>query len=1100
MSVDETVAPASAPIQVALLGEVSTRRSGALAPLPGTRARSLLVALARDPGRSRSAQALIDEVWGEDPPRSPMNALHTQVSRLRAALPDGALEIGPAGYRLAVSRDAVDLTRAEDVARRLQGRGHGGGAGPDEIRDALALWRGDPGADLPAGAAATELAADAAVIRGRLEAADRAALVEAGDWTTALPKAQAHVLAEPLDERAHADLMRVLAGLGRDNEALDVFATFRRRLVDRLGADPSPALVALHTEILRGDGAPESDDRRPAAPDRTAIGLRAAPNALLGRDTDVAEIEGLLTSSRVVTILGPGGAGKTRLAHELGARAAARTSVALVELASLRSSEDVVAAISSTLGLSEIDIAPGRLTLSRIHSAREKLREALSAGPMLLILDNCEHVVGACSEIVADLVAAGAQLTVLATSRSPLMLASEAVYPLPPLAIDDDDAPAVQLFTARARAVRPTARLDPETVRSVCRTLDGLPLAIELAAARVRSMSVEDIGRRLEHRFALLRSHDPTSPERHRTLHAVIDWSWQLLGEQQQIALRRLCRFPAGFTLDAARTIAEWDGVDDVVEAVEGLVNQSLLSVSETSDTLRYYMLETVREYGEERLAEAAEEPEVFARQRVWAHAFASEALVRCRADQVALADDIDADHDNFLAVLRWAVERGDAQTVAIVFPVLGGLWAIRGAHSEVMNWTPRILAATEDADLSDVDSELVAYTFLLAAMHLVFGGQARTLARTRTRLRHLLRERADLPPVSAFAVNVILSLGSGRRHARAVAEGVRSHDRETHAAALAARASMRENLGDFRGAVRDARAVSELCAAIGDVWGTAMAAQFLGSLYSQSGRYRDAVGLYQVAVEQLRKLGAQEEANQLWGFQASALIADGDVEAGRKVLAETLLEHRGPGAGTDDQQDEWRIAAIGSLAEADLEDGDVERGLARYREALDLMYPRITAAPYADPYGLVLAASVVSAHVLHGRSEMVVDTVPQLAEWARSRLGVGAYPDLPVTGAVAAGIGCFEIARGDADRGLALLALSVPARARQDSVSLQHHRHVAFALENVAADRWTSAQARFGAWSRRAVHTEILDVLAAVSRDLASGGHPAADPRRAGA
>ncbi|WP_236581570.1 AfsR/SARP family transcriptional regulator, partial [Rhodococcus sp. T7] len=149
MSVDETVAPASAPIQVALLGEVSTRRSGALAPLPGTRARSLLVALARDPGRSRSAQALIDEVWGEDPPRSPMNALHTQVSRLRAALPDGALEIGPAGYRLAVSRDAVDLTRAEDVARRLQGRGHGGGAGPDEIRCVLALWRGDPGADLP---------------------------------------------------------------------------------------------------------------------------------------------------------------------------------------------------------------------------------------------------------------------------------------------------------------------------------------------------------------------------------------------------------------------------------------------------------------------------------------------------------------------------------------------------------------------------------------------------------------------------------------------------------------------------------------------------------------------------------------------------------------------------------------------------------------------------------------------------------------------------------------------------------------------------------------------------------------------------------------
>ncbi|MBC2639381.1 MULTISPECIES: BTAD domain-containing putative transcriptional regulator [unclassified Rhodococcus (in: high G+C Gram-positive bacteria)] len=1079
MSVDERVAPASTPIQVALLGEVSTYRSGVLAPLPGTRARSLLVALARDPGRSRAAQALIDEVWGEDPPRSPMNALHTQVSRLRAALPDGVLEIGPAGYRLRVPRDAVDLTRAEDMARRWQGRDHDRGVGPDEIRAALALWRGEPGADLPAGVAATELAAHAAVIRGRLEAAELAALVEAGAWEAALPEAQVQVAAGPLDERAHADLMRALAGLGRENEALDVFATFRTRLVDRLGADPSPALVALHTEILRGGSPPASAVQRLAPPDRTAIGLRAAPNTLLGRDTDIVAIERLLTSSRVVTILGPGGAGKTRLAHELGVRAAAGTSVALVELAALRSSEDVVAAISGTLGLSEVDLAPGRLVVSRVHSARERLREALSAGPMLLILDNCEHVIGACSEIVADLVAAGNQLTVLATSRSPLMLASEAVYPLPPLASDAEDAPAVQLFTARARAVRPTARLDPETVRGICRTLDGLPLAIELAAARVRSMSVEDIGRRLEHRFALLRSNDPTSPERHRTLHAVIDWSWQLLGEQQQVALRRLCRFPAGFTLDAARTIAEWDGVDDVVDAVEGLVNQSLLSVSETSDTLRYYMLETVREYGEEQLAAAAEESEVFRRQGMWARGFASEALGRCRADQVALADDIDADHDNLLAVLRWAVERGDAETVTTVFPLLGGLWSIRGAHSEVMNWTPRILAATADSDLRDVDSELVAYTFLLAGMHLVFGGETRSLARTRTRLRHVVRERPDLPSVTGFAVRLILSLGSGRRLARAVADGVRSNDRETRAAALSVRASLRENLGDFRGAMRDARAVSDLCVAIGDVWGTAMAAQFLGSLHSQSGQYRAAVGRYQVAVEGMRRLGAQEEANQLWGFQASALIADGDVVRGRKVLAETVLEHRGALAATDDhQQDEWRVAAISSLAEADLADGDVERGLARYREALDMMYPRIVSEPYADPFGLMLAASVVCAHVLHGRSEMMVEFVPQLAGWASTRLGMGMYPDLPVTGAVAAGVGCFEIAHGNSERGLALLALSSPARARQDSASLQHHRHVAFALDRVDADRWESARARVGTWSRRMVRAEILDML----------------------
>ncbi|XGU19622.1 AAA family ATPase [Rhodococcus sp. 3Y1] len=305
---------------------------------------------------------------------------------------------------------------------------------------------------------------------------------------------------------------------------------------------------------------------------------------MLGRDNDIDQIESLLARSRVVTILGPGGAGKTRLAHELGLRGSVNqpgVSVVLVELASLRSSEDVIAAIGGTLGISESDLAPGKLTVGRTHSARERLKEALSAGPMLLILDNCEHVIGACSEIVAEMIAAGRQLTVLTTSRSPLMISAEAVYPLPPLAIDDGSGSAVELFSARARAVRPSVHLDVDAVVKLCTTLDGLPLAIELAAARVRTMSVDEIGSRLRDRFALLRSDDPTSPDRHRTLHAVIDWSWNLLGSGDQIALRRLCRFPAGFTLSSAQAVAGWGELTDVASAVEALVNQSLLSVSD---------------------------------------------------------------------------------------------------------------------------------------------------------------------------------------------------------------------------------------------------------------------------------------------------------------------------------------------------------------------------------------------------------------------------------------------------------------------------------------------------------------------------------------
>ncbi len=358
--------PAGASVVVALLGVVSTRRDGVLVPLPGARARILLAALASHPGRSRTAAALIDEVWGEQSPRSPMNALHTQVSRLRAALPDGALEIGPSGYRLALGKAQVDLTLArllEQRAQQRQAEGDHQGA-VDTVAEARELWRGEPGSDLRDGPLARELIADAAARRTALAQVEVAARTALGDLTGALATARTLADHSPLDENAHLELMRILAGLGRDNEALDVFAALRSRLVDQLGTDPARALIDLNAAILRGEAGRSPEPAR-AQP---AIGLRAAPNPLLGRSADIAAIEEVMNSARVTTVLGPGGTGKTRMAHELGFRAAQGIPVALVELASLRSGEDVIAAISGTLGVSEVDMKPGGLSRTRLHS------------------------------------------------------------------------------------------------------------------------------------------------------------------------------------------------------------------------------------------------------------------------------------------------------------------------------------------------------------------------------------------------------------------------------------------------------------------------------------------------------------------------------------------------------------------------------------------------------------------------------------------------------------------------------------------------------------------------------------------------------------
>ncbi|MEU1207735.1 BTAD domain-containing putative transcriptional regulator [Nocardia sp. NPDC005825] len=1171
-------------ILVALLGEIALRRDGALTAVPGARARLLVAALAVHPGRSRSAQALIDEVWGEDPPRAPMNALHTQVSRLRSALPDGVLEIGPAGYRLMLTADQVDLSLAQSLERRAR-QAHTSGdyaACLELLAAARALWRGEPGADLPPGPVAEDLAAQAATRRRALDTLELTAREAIGDLPAAIELAQHAVAADPFDEPAHATLMRLLATAGRVNEALDVFATLRTRLVDQLGADPGPALVALNTAILRGEPLPGGPDTRiiavpgysaddsdpsiqghvagrgnaaghgpgsmrgapePTDHDRlgrrhgngsgliavraqedsgsaladtpvtagqvrslrrvlgaqhaagarepvgeTAIGLRVAPNPLLGRESDLERLEQLVRTSRVTTVLGPGGTGKTRVANELGARLSHDTAVALVELASLRADPagaantraEIEVAIATTLGVTDVP-QTNMLLQQRSRDIGQRLREALAVRPTLLILDNCEHLIEPVAELVADLVGASDQLTVLTTSRAPLEITAEAVYPLPPLTIDPAGSPATELFEARARSVRPSVRLDPEVVARLCRTLDGLPLAIELAAARVRTMSVEEIESRLDHRFTLLRSGDRSSPQRHRTLYAVIEWSWNLLDESQRVALRRLCRFPAGFTLDAAETVLSGPEIDDVPQAVDGLVSQSLLTVLEDEQGgTRYRMLETVREFGDEQLALTGEAGPLMDRMSEWARAFAVETVAGYQSpDQISTVLTLSDEQDNLVAVLRHAVERRDAAVVHTVFPVLAGLWVLRGAHMELISWSRRIMTVPPRVRPPvAAETDLQVLGNLMLGLHMLFGNpELREVATVRSWIRRTLSSGAPMSPVFRFLGELVTRSYTTMRLARRLAYGTRSSDQQIQVTALLLRANLCENSGIVYGSIRDAETAMRINADR-DIWNSAMTSQHLGSLHGQSGRYPAAVGYYRRTVELMEEFRAWDESVEMRSYLAVALAGSGEPAAARRALEPVLGSYGGiPAVDAPVTQPNHRLAVVAAaLAEVELVEGDTDTGLRRFRQVLPLLdWPESVTVP--GPGDMILASVTIDAHVLHGRADLVRRMAAELVDIAVRKLGQ--YWDLPQLGSVACAVGSCLLATGsEVDRGLELLALSQRVFGRQDYPSMRWTRHLDLHRSTLGDERLDAALHSVTGLRRRKAAERIIELL----------------------
>ncbi len=829
-----------------MLGSFEVRSGdGSVVDVPGARLRGLLIALALDAGRVVPKATLVDWIWGEQPPADATNALHRLVSRLRKVLPDGLVEGHTDGYRLAIDPDAVDAVRFE----RLAGRG--------TVREALALWRGAAMQDvgLPESAAF-----DAAV--ARLEGLRLSALenrfeaeADAGSVTELTDLVAAH----PLRERFVGALMRSLVAAGRDAEAMQVFQRTRETLADSLGVDPSPELAALHVALLRGEGRPRKDRK---------TNLRAELTSFIGKDADVAAVRELVGEHRLVTLIGPGGSGKTRLATET-----ARTLVDalpdgawLIELAAIGAEGDVAQATLTGLGLRDalLGASPNTELVDRLIAA---VRER----EVLLVLDNCEHLIESAATFAHRLLGECRRLRILATSREPLGITGEALWPVEPLAID----PAVELLLDRARAIRPDFTADPHVVEHICRSLDGMPLAIELAAARLRGMSLDQLAARLDDRFRLLTGGSRTGLPHHKTLRAMVDWSWELLTDEERAVLRRLSVFADGASLDAAERVCGGDTLD----LLTALVEKSLV----VNDGGRYRMLGTIKEYAAQRLAEAGESDSArHAHQAFFTELAESAEPHLRRAEQVDWIVVLEAEHDNLGAAMRGALAAGEAAAAMRLAAAAGWYWWLVGRKVEGMEL---ILAAT--AVPGEVPEDIQALVYALAVHYSSSGrGDAQQSAEWIHKAYEMSRRSRRSHPALGFVNALERMLLAPGAAVPAFESLLQDEDPWVRALARLQLGKMRIVLGEGG---RDVDAFLEQALAefqaIGERFGISFALTELAERVATRGEFANACEYLEQAIAVVVEIGAAEDVIRTRARQAQLFWLLGDKTASAAAI-----------------------------------------------------------------------------------------------------------------------------------------------------------------------------------------------------------------------
>ncbi|MFE1871719.1 BTAD domain-containing putative transcriptional regulator [Streptomyces sp. NPDC059496] len=955
-----------------VLGPLTVRTDeGTPVPVPEAKVRALLGALLVRYGRPVPVDRLIDELWGEDLPGNPGNTLQTKVSQLRRILAraeEGGRALvgfGPAGYALRVADEAVDAARFTELTA-LARKEDGARARAALLSEALGLWRGPAYADFP----------DAAFVRAeavRLEERritaqeDLAeARLELGEHVVLADELGALIAEHPLRQRLYAARMRALYGAGRQNEALAAYRELTARFAEELGVDPGPELGALHEAILRQDPeltagpvpvpepAPDPDPVSvsvsvpavvEARPFRPGTNLPTPVSSLVGREEAVARVCAAVEAGRLVTLTGPGGVGKTRLALAAAARLAAAGSgpfpdgVRFVELAGARGG--VAAVIAAALGVRE-DADGGAGTGSGGEAAaRDRLAAALGTRRLLLVLDNCEHVVASVAALTGQLLRQVPGLRVLVTSQEPLALAGETLETVAPL----EGAEAMELFAARAAAGTPGFTLGPhnaEAVALVCRRLDGLPLALELAATRVRALGVHALAERLHDRFRLLNQVRRDAPARQRTLRAMIDWSWELLAPAEQTALSRLAVFSGGFTLESAEAVcaAGDTAAEDVLDLVTRLVDCSLVVApygGGDAGAPRYRMLESVTAYGLERLDGAGEAAAARLRHAEHFADLAERAAAHLHGpEQRGWLRRLDSEGLNLRAALDAAVEAGAAGAALRLVNASAWYWFLRGRIGEARTALGSALACAAAAGGQDgpavagARARLAAFAVLAGDDSLLGGDFDGADPRGRwllefARIGFTSGSDADADPGVAAAAAGDDDVLEGLP---AVFRGL--GDRWGEAAALSGLATRALYRGDLTELRHNAEAGARLFAELGDQWGRLQASEQLGILAEIGGDYARAARLHEDGVRSARELELFTQVSFRLAQQGRIALLTGDT-----ARAADLHEQARRLADEQSHRPAQQFAEIG-LALGARWDGDLDAAEAWLRPWLD--------------------------------------------------------------------------------------------------------------------------------------------------------------------
>jgi predicted ATPase/DNA-binding SARP family transcriptional activator len=703
-------------LEVSVLGTFEATQAGRRIAVRGATERALLVRLALDGNRPVGNSRIVDDIWGDQAPRRPKQAIHALVFRLRQALGDAAaaLRTSDRGYSLRLAPDALDLWRFEALVTRGR-RAHADDdldAAARHLTGALAVWRGDALAGLddypfvpPRARQLEENRFETLIERIEVDLAR-------GQHGHLIPELEALVLERPTHEGLCRLLVIALYRCGRQVDALAAYDGLRKRLSGEFGIDPSVPLQELEIEVLRQDT--RLDWRAPAARlPANAAGLTipgdAAPRrdhgrgslpypltSFIGRESELAEITALIGGHRLVTVCGPGGCGKTRLAIAAGHRLTRDREVRFVRLEGLTDFGLVPVAVAEALGV----------RLGAGHSDTAELAEALAGRDVVVVLDNCEHVLQPCADLVMAVLESAQDVRFLLTSREQLGLPGEVVWRLSSLAAPGPDDPperfecsdAVRLFLDRAAtavaSTGPPGQAELPAVAEVCRRLDGIPLAIELAAARLSTLSLEQLAQRLADRFSVLDTGSRTALPRHRTLLAAMAWSHDLLDEQERALLRRLSVFASAFPLEAAEVVCAGGAVGyaDVCDLLARLAAKSLVVVERDDGDVEYRMLNTIREYAGSLLVDVAERREVAQRHHDWCLALATQAARALHdGDQRRWARRMNSSMDDIRAALDWALGP-DGTTVALATH-MWQVWERRGQYREGRQWIERVLA-----------------------------------------------------------------------------------------------------------------------------------------------------------------------------------------------------------------------------------------------------------------------------------------------------------------------------------------------------------------------------------------------------------------------